>query len=686
MDEKQKHIIYRLAIVLILGITGLVFLFIMHSAPRQESSVQKPDDGTPRSVATIDSIGKFSSEQEFKEYIASAQESASAMAGSTALRAMEKDTTSLDATSGFAVPQGTGLPGGNSAAAPSPQRFSQTNVQVSGIDEPDMVKTDGKKIYLSSQQPMYEIMSEPMIKTSPTQVDMVGPAIYPPPIRKSGETNVLNAFPAQELAKEGKIDKQGNLLLIGTSLVIFADKAIYGYDVSDPKNPKDKWEVDLNDNSMLVEARARGNDIYVVQRTYINETHPCPFEPMAINGSGVSISCPGIYHPVQPISVDSTYSVIALDARSGSVGKSTSFVGSQQESAVYMNENNLFLTYSYPGDIIRVMSGMFKENKDLFPDTVIAKLEKLNGYDLSSQAKMIELGTIIEGYTRTLDSDARLKFDNEMQNRGESYFEKHKRELEQTGIAKISLDDLNVAANGAVPGRVLNQFSLDEYDGSLRVATTVGGWWGMWSMGSNGKSANDVYVLDGSLTRQGSILDLGKEERIYSARFMGDRGYLVTFKQTDPFYILDLSDPKNPKRSGELKIPGYSSYLHPLGKNLVLGIGKEDAKVKVSLFDVSDATDPREVSKYVLDEYWSDALDTHHAFLADEQRSIFFVPGSAGGYVFSYKGDELKLAAAISDIQAKRALYVDHYLYVIAQDKIVVYDEDNWGKVNQLVL
>ena len=91
---------------------------------------------------------------------------------------------------------------------------------------------------------------------------------------------------------------------------------------------------------------------------------------------------------------------------------------------------------------------------------------------------------------------------------------------------------------------------------------------------------------------EGSVVDLGQGERIYSVRFIEDKGYVVTFKQVDPFYVLDLSDPMNPEKKGELKIPGYSSYLHPITKDKILGIGEENNKVKISLFDVSDPADP----------------------------------------------------------------------------------------------
>ncbi|HID43276.1 MAG TPA: hypothetical protein EYP30_05785, partial [Archaeoglobaceae archaeon] len=182
----------------------------------------------------------------------------------------------------------------------------------------------------------------------------------------------------------------------------------------------------------------------------------------------------------------------------------------------------------------------------------------------------------------------------------------------------------------------------------------------------------------------GSIKDFGKEERIYSVRFIGDKGYIVTFRETDPFFVIDLSDPENPEIKGELKIPGYSSYLHPINDDLILGIGKEDRNVKISLFDVSNPEKPKEIDKYELDEYWSDVLNTHHAFLLDSKHEIFFLPGGKGGYVFSYENEELKLENAVST-SAIRAIYIEDYLYIIGNE-VIVFDENTWEKVNELEL
>jgi uncharacterized secreted protein with C-terminal beta-propeller domain len=234
----------------------------------------------------------------------------------------------------------------------------------------------------------------------------------------------------------------------------------------------------------------------------------------------------------------------------------------------------------------------------------------------------------------------------------------------------------------------LNQFSLDEYKGDLRAATTIGESFFGWGFGSgrSSETVNDVYILGDNMKIGGSVIDLGKGERIYSVRFIEDKGYVVTFKQIDPFYVLDLADPQNPKKSGELKIPGYSSYLHPITKDKILGIGEENNQVKVSLFDVSDPVDPKEIAKYNLDEYWSEISQTHHAFLLDAEHEIFFLPGSKGGYIFSYAGDGLNLAKTVSETTVKRAIYLDNYLYVIGENSLVVLDEKNWERVGDLEL
>jgi hypothetical protein len=188
-------------------------------------------------------------------------------------------------------------------------------------------------------------------------------------------------------------------------------------------------------------------------------------------------------------------------------------------------------------------------------------------------------------------------------------------------------------ASGEVEGRLLNQFAMSEHGGDLRVATTTDDW------GRFGEqSESTVYVLrpDGTdLEQISSVTGLGKGEQIHSVRFIGDVGYVVTFRQIDPLYVLDLSDPENPVLDGELKIPGYSAYLHPVGEGLLLGVGQDATDegrttgTQLSLFDVSDPTDPQRISTLTIGGQ-SEVEWDHKAFLFWEPDGTIVLPVSPG--------------------------------------------------------
>lgn len=457
------------------------------------------------------------------------------------------------------------------------------------------------------------------------------------------------------------------------------------YDVSVPAEPTELWTLEFDESSYET-ARLYNGQLYLITSTWIDVYGPCPIRPFAISGATYEIACADIRHPVQPVPTDSTYDIFVIDPVSGSVNKQMSFVGSYGDSVVYMSANNIYLTYTFPENFVDVMINFFDEEAyDLLSVEVLTRLRNLKQYDISEQAKLVEFQVVLEKYMASLDEDERLRLDNEFENRMNDYTDRHKREFMTTGIVKVDNDTLRIDANGAVPGFPLNQFSLDEYNDHLRIATTIeSNWWGFLS--PNFESVNDLYVLDKNLKQTGSVLDMGEGEQIYSARFIGEQGYLVTFRQIDPFYVLDLSNPKKPAKVGELKIPGYSSYLHPLAENRVLGIGQEDGQVKLSVFDVSDPANPTEASKYLLNEYWSDVFDTHTAYLQDPKFEIFFLPGGRGGYIFSYAGDELSLVKAVSTLEAERAVFINDNLYVVGRDEIRVFDENTWDEVASLSL
>ena len=204
---------------------------------------------------------------------------------------------------------------------------------------------------------------------------------------------------------------------------------------------------------------------------------------------------------------------------------------------------------------------------------------------------------------------------------------------ESTEIFRVAINgaSLSFEAQGVAPGYVLNQYSMDEYNGYFRIATTTST--GSWI---NRDEHNNLYVLNMDLSIVGKVENLAQGERIYSARFTGDKCYLVTFKQTDPFFVIDLKDPTAPKVAGELKIPGYSSYLHPYDGNHIIGIGKENNTLKLSLFDVSDMNNPTEIAKYVIgeDADYSDSIALYEpkAFLFDYQKQLLVIPVSITNY------------------------------------------------------
>lgn len=629
-----------------------------------------PSPITPGSALKNDplaKIEKFRSEQDFKDYLSKAP-SPSFGVGLSGIRAVQE----------LALPN-------TIQSAPAPDRYSQTNVQVVGIDEPDIVKTNGKEIYVSSPQLFYTQSRGIPTEQNRMMIDPGEPGIVPPR-QSSGGVKSVKAFPPQNLKIDNTINKSGELLLSGNNLIILSDqypRKIYSYNVSNPANPTEKWVHDLKDNNEVVASRLYQGKLYLVTRTQINSLNPCPIIPLIVRGANISIPCSEIYHPRTPVPADVTYTAFTINTDSGAVDKHVSFIGSSSESIVYMSENAIYISYFYPGDFLAYFVSFLGENKDLYPMEIANRLAKLQTYDISSQAKMTEMSQILEQYQSSLDDDASLKLDNETENRIQEYGKKHSRELGKTGLVKISVNGLNVQASGAIPGRPLNQFSLDEYQNNLRVATTVGdSWWGFGD--GRQESANDVYVLDSNLNQIGSITDLGLTERIYSARFIGERGYLVTFRQTDPFYVLDLSNPRAPKMTGELKIPGFSSYLHPLKDNQILGVGQENGRVKLSLFDVSNPTSPQELAKYNLTDYYSEVSNNHHAFQQDAKHQIFFLPGGQGAYIFSYQGNNLRLVKALAQVQARRALYINDFLYIVGDQKITVLDENTWETAKEL--
>jgi len=206
----------------------------------------------------------------------------------------------------------------------------------------------------------------------------------------------------------------------------------------------------------------------------------------------------------------------------------------------------------------------------------------------------------------------------------------------KTTVYKFGLDGLNIQfkVSGEVPGYTLNQFSMDEQDGKFRIATTSNKEGEESSRWSGGETINNIYVLDENMQQIGSLAGLAPGERIYSVRFMGDRAYMVTFRQVDPLFVIDLSNPASPQVLGYLKVPGYSNYLHPYDDTHLIGFGKEADEdgffqgFKMSLFDVSDVANPAEMFKETIGDRYTDSelLNDHKALLFDKEKGLLAFP------------------------------------------------------------
>lgn len=300
----------------------------------------------------------------------------------------------------------------------------------------------------------------------------------------------------------------------------------------------------------------------------------------------------------------------------------------------------------------------------------------------------------------------------------ESYYNNNDANVTQTSIRRIAYEDgvLTGTAQTKVDGILNDSFSIDEYDGYLRLVTTV------TSVNETEGSfltdladmfrreetetevrnvdTNSLYILDEDLNVTGEIRDLAPDERVYSARLMGDTGYFVTFRETDPLFSADLSDPHNPKIIGELKIPGFSEYLHPYGEGKLLGIGMDVDEetvategVKLSMFDISDPSDVKEENKYIMkDMYGTDAGYDYKAVFADVEKNLFgfLAYGDSTVYtVFTYDeegGFREVFSRTLNWAGSVRGMYAGENFYLISGNTIESFRLADFEKVDDIVL
>lgn len=550
--------------------------------------------------------------------------------------------------------------------------YSTTNVQVEGIDEADIVKTDGKYIYIAGNN----------------AVRIVG-----------ANNGKLSDAAAIRLATDKNVNE---IYVDGNRLVLLGTRTEYARYSSGGAEPA----VDLPMRSTVESTSAAPDPIVDFDAASVVES--------LIDEKRIGIMPP--YYPPKNYSFIDVYDI-------SDPQRPVYLKGHEMEGNYLSSRKNgdivYLVTNSYPsgGNILPMMRDTVVSNKEFamrLEDVMIMPRHPSPGYLIVSavnvKTKERTETEAITAYGATMymnDSSLYLAFND----RGDA-----------TSIIKFVLEGMKVgyAGSGEVPGYLLNQFSMDEYDGNLRVAVTE------WNNKSG--SSNSLYILDPSLNIKGSVKDLAEGETIYSVRFMGDKGYVVTFRTIDPLFVFDLSDPEKPVLTGELKVPGFSNYLHPVGKDLLLGIGldtyeiyKKDSSgkevvvgtrqggIKFSLFDVSDMGKPREISTYVVGDEGSgsEALYNHRAIMFDpvnenvafdayinhEDRQKGFRQGAV---IVNYGGKKLTLRG-ILDFEptgiygnyipyARRILFIGDELYYVQDARISSYNYNSLKKIDTLVL
>ncbi|MCG9967336.1 beta-propeller domain-containing protein [Pelotomaculum terephthalicicum JT] len=484
-----------------------------------------------------------------------------------------------------------------SLANASGSDYSRTNVQVEGVDEADIVKTDGSYIYLVKDQRVviakaypagdmqmtgsldftdknfipnemyvddrhlivigqtYSRGDGPIIMPMDETSKKISPDIYPPPYQRDTVKAIIYDIADKSAIKQVReLELDGRYVSsrkIGEAFYLLANRGIYYYPQKEIENPKPFYR-----------DTATGNDYVDIDYTSI-KCFPDFMQPNYLIVAGINLDRPDEKADVN------------------------TYLGSSEN--IYASMKNLY---------VAVTSASYRYG-------------------------------ILE------DSAAKILPGSQPADRN------------KTKVYKFALNDgkLSYSAGGEVPGTILNQFSMDEYNDNFRIATTSGD---VWRTGEY-TSKNNVYVLDSGLNVVGQLEDIAPGEKIYSVRFVGDRGYMVTFKTVDPFFVIDLGDPGQPEILGALKIPGYSDYLHPYDENHIIGFGKDTIELgqkgdnsggtnsvayytgmKMAVFDVTDVSNPVEMYKEKIGDRGTDSelLRNHKALLFSKDKNLLAFPVS----------------------------------------------------------
>ncbi|MCV0366373.1 MAG: beta-propeller domain-containing protein [Nitrosopumilus sp.] len=714
----SKIILPAIAAIIVIGIVGMFYAITLDQ--HDSDTAYKFDYEIPPAVVTdtitiegTDRIKKFSSEHEAKAFLESfsEQDLETAFKYPRAVFPVHSGVLSFEFSSGvdsLAARANTGSVSLDRTVYPSPfagyaqnsmsdEDYSGTNVQVKNVDEADYIKIDGTYAYMVSENTLSIIQ------------------VYP----------AENAKIVTKVSLDVESQNIQNMFLNDDHLVIFYHESYFEseippfefvpqeiykpkthaltVDVSDKESPKILRDYTIDGN--LYDARMIGDYVYFVTSSGINYNHPVI--PRIMDGSR-TVMVPDVFY-FDSFERDYNFNTVtAMNIFEDKTTSETFLMGNA--GTVYVSETGFYIAYQknpHP-----IYYDVFKKNS--FFDVIVPMLPKdtqskidmiANDSSLDWNQKWSVISDVLQELFNRMQKTQKEKLISEIEKKVYEYQARTRESLQSTVIHKILLDGdkIEYNAKGEVPGRLLNQFSMDENKDRFRVAVT----YDHYDYKQGSRQYNAVYVLDETLKVVGSVDGLAPDESIYSARFMGDRLYLVTFEQIDPFFVIDLSQ-DTPKVLGELKIPGFSNYLHSYDKDHIIGIGRDTEErsngrvvqlgVKIALFDVSDVNHPKVLDDIIFENKDSrtEAANDHKAFLFDPRNGILSIPfeesnrikassGSEydywyGFYVFKLdtaNGIELKNiiehyddADGIDQYLSPRSFYIEDILYTVSSKSI----------------
>lgn len=487
--------------------------------------------------------------------------------------------------------------------------YSQTNVQTEGVDEGDVVKTDGRYLYIIREGREVQIVS--------IQAGKMAEAAVIRPTLEQSENSILDMY------------------LTGDTLQIICQR----------------YDADMQED---------GEDAYYMN--YRGITSVCTYD---------------LTDRADPVHVGTT----EQEGTYYTSRKSGEYL--YLFTSVYPDES-LIRQYADQGKeygLIPIVNGEAMAASDIYiprgDDKSGTEYMLITSVNENKPDQIADQKAILENATRFYVSTENIYLERENWEAGST----------QTAIARFSFSQGKIRGEsaGVVKGAVTDDFATNEYDGFLRVLTT------QWN--DSGSQTNNVYVLDQNMEIVGKIDNLAEDESIYSARFMGNTGYFVTYRQVDPLFSVDFSDPTHPKILGELKVSGFSEYLHFYGENRLLGIGWETDPetgatkgLKLSMFDVSDPADVKEVDKLVIKniDYFPGEYNYKALTVSPEKNVIglaassYESSGTVNSYmVFSYDEKEGFLTDLTYGLQEGGNVSAEEVRGVYADDTFYVADGNN---------